>query len=339
MMNHRRIAAGTAFALALSLLGTVQAQQAVHPPSYVPVLPAVKARALAVDPAKGYLVKEVKPGVFVITDGVYQSAFVTTGEGVVVFDAPESFGGKIAEAVATVTNEPITQLVYSHTHVDHIAGGSALLRQVPGLRILAEAGAARFLREKKDPRRPVPTETFEGQRTLRVGSATIELRKGRWHSPEGDLFIYLPDKKVLIAIDTLAAGHVPFMDFDLSTNMHAYLGVFDELLAYDFDTLVAGHLTYLADRSDVEMSKAYTMDVYTTVKRIHDGTDQMAVMSQAAARYSWDNKFALFRTLLDGVVDQCASEVQGRWIEKLAGVDVFTASHCRAALIYARWDD
>ena len=71
----------------------------------------------------------------------------------------------------------------------------------------------------------MPTETFEGQRTLRVGSATIELRKGRWHSPEGDLFIYLPDKKVLIAIDTLAAGHVPFMDFDLSTNMHAYLGV------------------------------------------------------------------------------------------------------------------
>jgi len=307
MMNHRKCAACT-FALALSLIGTVQAQQAVHRPSYLPVLPAVKARALAVDPAKGYLVKEVKPGVFVITDGVYQSAFVTTGEGVVVLDAPESFGGKIAEAVATVTNEPITQLVYSHTHVDHIAGGSALLRRVPGLRILAEAGAARFLREKKDPRRSVPTETFEGRRTLRVGSAT------------------------------LAAGHVPFMDFDLSTNMHAYLGMFDELLAYDFDTLVAGHLTYLADRSDVETSKAYTMDVYTTVKRIHDGTDQMAVMSQAAARYSWDNKFA-FRTLLDGVVDQCASEVQGRWIEGLAGVDVFTASHCRAALIYARWDD
>jgi hypothetical protein len=110
-------------------------------------------------------------------------------------------------------------------------------------------------------------------------------------------------------------------------------------IVYDFDTLVAGHLTYLAARSDVETSKAYTMDVYTTVKRIHDGTDQMAVMSQAAARYSWDNKFALFRTLLDGVVDQCASEVQGRWIEKLAAVEVFTASHCRAALIYARWDD
>jgi hypothetical protein len=40
-----------------------------------------------------------------------------------------------------------------------------------------------------------------------------------------------------------------------------------------------------------------------------DGTDHTAVMAQAAARYSWDNKFALFRTLLDGVVDRSVSEV------------------------------
>ena len=57
----------------------------------------------------------------------------------------------------------------------------------------------------------------------------------------------------------------------------------------------------------------------------------MAVMAQAAARYSWDNKFALFRTLLDGVVDQCASEVQGRWtsdrrtIESTVTLDVYDA--------------
>ena len=30
----------------------------------------------------------------------------------------------------------------------------------------------------------------------------------------------------------------------------------------------------------------------------------MAVMSKAAAKYSWDNRFALFKTLLDGVIDQ-----------------------------------
>ena len=125
------------------------------------MLPAVKARALAFDPAKGYLVKEVKPGVFVITDGVYQSAFVTTGEGVVVLDVPESFGGKIAEAVATVTNEPITQLVYSHTHVDHIAGGSAL-GKCPGCASSRKPERRAFWGKRRTPVAPCPRKLSKG---------------------------------------------------------------------------------------------------------------------------------------------------------------------------------
>jgi len=326
-------------ALGLSLAAPSQAQEPDKLPSYVPVLPQIEARALAVDPQKGYLVKQVKSDVYVITDGIYQSAFVTTGKGVILFDAPESFAQHIVKAVTEVTREPIVQLVYSHAHLDHIAGAGQIVKQLPKLAIVAESATAAFLREKKDPRRPVPTIIFNNQRTLKLGTMTVELTKGQWHSPEGDLFIYLPGRKFLMAIDTLAAGHVPFMDFDLSTNMHAYLKVFDQLLAYDFDVLVPGHLTYLADRQDVQMSKDYALDVYKTVKRIHDGTDQMKVMSSAARKYSWDNKFAIFRTLLDGVIEQCAAEIQERWIDKLAGVDVFGASHCRAALIYARWDD
>ena len=339
MHSLRTCVASWALMAAALLPWAAQAQDLDKLPNYVPVLPAVKARALAVDPSKGFVVKEVKLNVYVVTDGIYQSAFVTTGKGVVLFDAPPSFADKLPAAVAEVTQETITQIVYSHAHLDHIAGAAGLKAKIPGLQILAEEETARFLREKKDLRRPLPTRTFKEQMTLKLGSMTVELKKGRWHSPEGDLFMYVPSRRFLMAVDTLAAGHVPFMDFDLSMNVHEYLKVFDRLLAYDFDVLVPGHLTYLPDRADVQMSKDYALDVYKTVKRIHDGTDQMAVLSKAASKYSWDNKFALFKTLLDGVIDQCATEIQGRWGDKLAGVDVFGPSHCRAALIYARWDD
>jgi glyoxylase-like metal-dependent hydrolase (beta-lactamase superfamily II) len=326
--------------MAVALLPwAAQAQDLDKLPNYVPVLPAVKARALAVDPSKGFLVKEVKPNIYVVTDGIYQSTFMTTGKGVVLFDAPPTFADKLPAAVAEVTKVPIQQIVYSHIHLDHIAGAGGLKEKIKGLQILAEEEAARFLREKNDPRRPVPTRTFKGQTTLKLGSMTVELKKGHWHSPEGDLFVYVPSRRFLIATDTLAAGHTPFMGFDITMNMHEYLKVFDQLLAYDFDVLVPGHLTYLADRQDVQMTKDYALDVFKTVKRIHDGTDQMKVMSAAARKYGWDNKFAVFRTLLDGVVEQCDAEIQGRWIDKLAGVDVWGASQCRAALIYARWDD
>lgn len=339
MHSHRTRFASPILTVAAAMPWASQAQDLDNLPNFVPVLPAVKARALPVDPAKGFLVKEVKPDVYVVTDGVYQSAFITSGKGVVLFDAPPSFADKLPAAVAEVTREPITQLVYSHAHLDHIAGAAGLKAKFPGLQILAEEGTARFLREKKDPRRPVPTRSFKDRTTLKLGSMVVDLRKGYWHSPEGDLLIHVPSRRFLMAIDTLAAGHVPFMDFDLSTNVHEYLKVFDQLLAYDFDVLVPGHLTYLADRADVQMSKDYALDVYKTVKRIHDGTDQIKVMSTAAQKYSWDNKFAIFRTLLDGVIEQCAGRIQRRWGDRLAGVDVFGSSHCRAALIYARWDD
>ena len=66
----------------------------------------------------------------------------------------------------------------------------------------------------------------------------------------------------------------------------------------------------------------------------------MKVMSSAAETYTWNNKFALFRVLLDGVIEhQCDREIQSRWKDKLASVDIWGASHCRAMLIYARWDD
>jgi hypothetical protein len=59
--------------------------------------------------------------------------------------------------------------------------------------------------------------------------------------------------------------------------------MFDKVLAYDFDVLVGGHLGFPGTRRDVEVARDYTFDVYHTVKRIHDGTDQANVVAQAAA--------------------------------------------------------
>ena len=46
-----------------------------------------------------------------------------------------------------------------------------------------------------------------------------------------------------------------------------------------------------------------------------------------------------FQAFLDQVTAEAAVEVQARWIDKLAGVDVFVDSDVRTALIYVRWDD
>jgi glyoxylase-like metal-dependent hydrolase (beta-lactamase superfamily II) len=143
---------------ALFITAIAQAQSVDQLPNYVPVLPQVKAAALAVDPEKGYRVIEAKPGIFMITDGGYESTFVVTGKGVILFDAPASFAKHIVQAAADVTEEPIVGLVYSHGHVDHIGGAGRIREQIPNVEIWAEEGTAEFLREARDPDRPIPTK-------------------------------------------------------------------------------------------------------------------------------------------------------------------------------------
>jgi glyoxylase-like metal-dependent hydrolase (beta-lactamase superfamily II) len=323
--------------VAALFLATAAVAQETRLPNYAPLLPQVRARAWAVDSQKGYVVREVKPSVFIITDGTYQSMFVTTGKGVVLFDAPSSLAQHIVQAVADVTKERIVKLVYSHIHVDHIGGAGLILEQNPGIEIVAEEGVTRFLREQNEPNRPEPTHVFKDRETLTFGSMTAELKVGYWHSPPGDLFIYLPDKKVLMAVDTMSSGSVPFMGFDLTMNMDAYLKVFPQLLAYDFDLLVPGHHSNPSTKDDVKLVQAYVMDIYDTIKRIHD-SDHKALTSKAAQKYGRDNTYAIAGALMHNEVDQCEKEIRDRWMTKLDNVDVWVRSQCQTALVYYEWD-
>ncbi len=85
--------------------------------------------------------------------------FLTTGEGVVAIDAPPTIGDNYLNAVAEVTDEPVTHVVYSHSHSDHI--GTASLFPSNATYIASEDTAA-ILRRIDDPRgqcRHAPSRT------------------------------------------------------------------------------------------------------------------------------------------------------------------------------------
>jgi glyoxylase-like metal-dependent hydrolase (beta-lactamase superfamily II) len=323
--------------LFVPLIGSTIAE--IKPPdAYAPLLPAVKEKMWKIDPKVGYAVKDIGSGVFVISDNGWQSAWLVTNDGVIVFDAPETFGKYIPSEVAKVTNKPIKMLIYSHQHRDHI-GGSPAFKDIKGLQIVATDSVAKYLREQKDPERLIPTVTFGGEKTIKMGGKTVQLTRHFYHSQEGDLFIYIPEAKFLMAIDCVTPGYAPFMGFDLTTNFGEYLKVFDQLLAYKFDTFVGGHLTDIGTRSDVETAKEFAFDVYHTVKRIHNSIDQQAIAQETAQKVGWDPKFVIFKQILDKVSQDAVAELVPRWKDRLAMADVFMDSHVMTALIYVRWDD
>ena len=149
-------------------------------PDYAPIPRSALGPALN---DQGYYVGRVERNLYWVTDGTYQSAFLTTSDGVVLFDAPPTIGHNLRRAVddiATangVTNK-VSHLIYSHHHADH-AGASSLF-DTDVVRIGHEETRRLLLRDD-DPARPAPEETIPGpqdaghrRRTDRVDVARLQ---------------------------------------------------------------------------------------------------------------------------------------------------------------------
>ena len=159
----------------------------VRPDRYLP-LPATGTPP--VDPAKGYRLQTLGRGLHLVTDNAYQSMFLVYETGVVVIDAPPGYSARLRQAISEVTSLPITHVVYSHAHIDHIGGVNDLGGRPV---IIAQEETKRLLARAKDPKRPLPTMTFKDRYTLKVGSQTLELSyHGVAHVP-GNIFIYAPE--------------------------------------------------------------------------------------------------------------------------------------------------
>ena len=65
-------------------------------PDYAPIPPSALGPAVN---AQGYFVGRVEKNLYWVTDGTYQAAFLTTRDGVVLFDAPPSIGHNLQRAI------------------------------------------------------------------------------------------------------------------------------------------------------------------------------------------------------------------------------------------------
>ena len=315
---------------ALVISGSVLAQE---PAMFAPVPEA--AAGPAVDQEQGFLVEDLGSGLYHLNDGIYQTMFATTGEGVIIVDGPPNTGDKILKAVASVTDEPITHVIYSHTHKDHI-GASHLYPD--GVTIIAHEETASHLAAKNDPDRPLPTQTFSDSLTLKVGSQTLQLDyHGVNHEP-GNIFIYAPEQKVLMLVDVVFPGWSPFRDLALAEDVDGYIAAHDQILGYDFNHFIGGHLNRIGSREDVENQKEYVNDIVAAAGKANGAMDFGAAFGEAAERGGGNNPWAIFSILLDNVAHQCADEVTAKWGDRLGGVDVFTFSHCWEVAEHQRID-
>jgi glyoxylase-like metal-dependent hydrolase (beta-lactamase superfamily II) len=281
------------------------------------------AKGPVLDLPAGLAVEEIADRVFLITDGDYQAMCADTGDGVVAFDAPP-WGLDHLAAIRRVSSAPVTHLVYSHSHYDHIGGAHYL--GAPA--IVAQSATAEILRRHDDQRRPLPTITFNDELVLQAGRHRVELR---YHGPnhqDGNIFIHLPAQQVLMLVDVIVPGWVPFHALGGATDVAGYLGAHDAAVGYDFATLVAGHLTRTGTMHDVHVARQYLHEVRDDCTRA-----RQAVSASAIAAAAGEDKWELASSLFNRLAATAAAELIPRWADRLGGTAAFTQSHCLAMAI------
>jgi glyoxylase-like metal-dependent hydrolase (beta-lactamase superfamily II) len=279
------------------------------------------AKGPTIPPDKGYLVQPIGEHLYAVLDGFYQSMFLVTGAGVIVVDAPPSTGAKILEAVRSVTTEPITHVIYSHHHSDHIGAADSF---PAGVIRIAHKATADLLARDADPKRPVPAVTFDSTYTLTVGSETLELAYlGDIHEP-GNIFIYAPKQKVLMVVDVIFPGWVPFARLAVSHDIVEWTAAPDAILKYDFTTLVAGHLTRLGTRADVLVQKQYLDALLANAGAALASTPFADAFKEADPANPW----AVIDLNIGTVAHKCAVATLAQWRGKLGGADVQAYNHC-----------
>jgi hypothetical protein len=156
-----------------------------------------------------------------------------------------------------------------------------------------------------------------------AGQDRIELAyHGPNHSP-GNIFSYLPAQRVLMLVDVVFPGWVPFAYLAESQNIPGWLEAPAQALGYPFQTFIGGHLTRLGTRDDVVIQQEYVAELKAAAANAIDTFNVGTVYASVDDTNPW----AIFRGYLDGVAAQAAGAVVPRWTSKLGGADVYTQAN------------
>lgn len=199
-------------------------------------------------------VDKVKDNLYVLRGGGGNTAAFLTAAGVVLVDTKlVGWGQPIIEKLKELTDKPVTTVINTHTHFDHVGGNPDF---PPTVEVVTHENTAPLMKEMRQvtggPPQPdvfkggtgpgMPKRTFKDRLTLGEGDERIELRYfGRAHTG-GDAWVIFPALRVMHSGDAFATKVVPIIDANNGGSGVDYPGTIAKAAALtDIDTVITGH--------------------------------------------------------------------------------------------------
>jgi len=252
-------------------------------------------------------VQKLKDNLFVLVGGGGNTAVFVTTNGVVVVDAKNpGWGTPVLNKIKELTNKPVTTLINTHTHGDHVSGNvefpttvdiivqentkTNMMKMIPNSTAPDQAVPAQTIFQQNGGK-GLPKRTFKDKMTLFKGPDEVDLYYfGRGHT-NGDAWVLFPALRVVHAGDIFSGKNLPLLD---ANNGGSAALIADSLekgynaLNKAADTIITGHSNQMT-MADLKEYIAFNREFFNDVrngKKAGKSSDDVAGSWKMPAKYT-----------------------------------------------------
>ncbi|ABF42742.1 Zn-dependent hydrolase [Candidatus Koribacter versatilis Ellin345] len=233
-------------------------------------------------------------------------AVLAGSDGKILVDAEiVSARRQVSAALASISKDPIRQLINTHWHFDH-TGGNEWLHEA-GASILAQENTRKHLLRDtrvdgwnhtflKAPAGAIPSEVFQEKHTLHVNSSTMELRHYLPAHTDSDISVHFTEADIFHAGDTFWNRSYPFIDYSTGGSIDGQIRAAEENLSkVSRDTIIVPGHGAVSGRSDLALFRDVLVEMREKVAvfKRQGRTLSEVIDAKPGARYDeeWGQSF------------------------------------------------
>ena len=274
-------------------------------------LPVVKAQPPAANAPKVVDAEKVRDNLWVLRGGGGNTAVFVGADGVTVVDAKNPGWGKpILDKIKELTGKPVTTLINTHTHGDHVSGNVEFPATVE---VIAQENTRAHMEKMNifadNNNAGMAKKTFKDKMTIGAGPDQIDLYYfGRGHT-NGDAWVVFKALRIVHAGDIFAGKQVPLIDEANGgsmkempdTLMSAYNGI------HDVDMIINGHSAAETTWSDLKEYAEFNKDL---VAWMQEELKAGKTPEQAAAEWKLPEKYKGYNPAVGALFGGMAGRIQ-----------------------------
>ncbi len=190
----------------------------------------VTAAAQAQEPKRS--ITKVTGDVYRFQNNFHYGLVVVTDSGVVVVDTIDEGASQwLSDNLNTITDQPVTHLVYSHSHADHASGGQVFAGDA---QVIAQANAPKAIYGVE------PDLRFSDEMSMVIGNKTLEFTwLGEGHAKDMLVVIVRPENVAFIT-DVASPTGLPFRDMP-GSDVDGWIDQVRKLETLDFEVFAPAH--------------------------------------------------------------------------------------------------